>query len=388
MALDHVDLQTVVNPKDTSPEKAPPPIYGEPEDLANQFFWEKENVMNYQKVEAQLNEFSTNNPELKIDTQKVLLSLAEANKSAEEDFNILYSNQSNKPDYHNAEHVMLTATVGLKIFLGGVAELYKDPKFKVFIDTNPGKLQQLIDVAVMTMTRHELDDWWSRRSEKSIKILPQDPEWDKNQDQVRKNTSELCQKLGITEEDFNRMNIIDTFFVPLESDNTKIPPVVGSLDRALNQSPMDNPYFKDTNGQPNFEFLGNDPQIQRMFLKLLGQATRSADFLQLYNPNYYREARIVTKDTPQDGLASNLGSIALAKEFYEFRPNAAKPLGWIKEGGGINWENVGVGKNYLERFALPNIKLGISYLKNFNLQEGTNVEVITSDIESALRSKN
>lgn len=375
MALDQVDIGDAA--KVVTKEKIIMPYSGKPEDVAGQFNWGKEEVVGMQKTEQQLTDFSQEHPELKFDVSKTLMSLARSTRDAEDDYNKIYADQKDKPNYHNGEHTTITATIGLKIFLGGMVELYKDPEFKAAMEEDPDKLQKMIDVAIESMARHELDDWWSRRSEESVAQNPEDPGWDTVQAEVRASTRTKIEALGVPPEDFNRLNILDTFFIPMEGTSDK----PGSLDIAMADAPLKEPYFKDTDGKPDFSWISKDPKVQRQYLKLLGVATRSADFLQLYNPNYYRQAFLTD---PEQGLTdevSNVGSVALAVEFQKFRPGAAKPIGWIDNDGKIVWKNVGVGKEYLTRFALPNIRPGVEYMKTFNNSEGTNVDTITKHLE-------
>lgn len=382
MALDQVDIGVAAKPVIKDREVAP--YSGKPEDIAQQFNWGKEEVVGMQKTEQQLTDFSKEHPEIKFDVNKTLMSLARSTRDAEDDYNKIYANQKDKPNYHNGEHTTITATIGLKIFLGGMMELYKDPEFKAAMEEDPDKLQKLIDVAIESMARHELDDWWSRRSEESASQNPNDPEWDRVQAEVKASTMAKISELGVPPEDFNRLNILDTFFIPMEGTPEK----PGSLDIAMADTPLKEPYFKDTDGKPDFSWISKDPKVQRQYLKLLGVSTRSADFLQLYNPNYYRQAFLTD---PEQGLTdevSNVGSVALAVEFQKFRPGAAKPIGWIDNDGKIVWKNVGVGKEYLTRFALPNIRPGVEYMKAFNKNEGTNIDTITTHLEQTVGVKN
>ncbi len=381
MAEDYVDIASAA--KLVVPEKQAVPYWGEPEAIADQFTWGKEKVIGMQKTEQQLTDFSKENPDLKFDVQKTLLSLARSTKEASDDYDKIYANQKDRPNYHDGEHTTITATIGLKIFLGGMSELYKDPDFKAAMEEDPDKLQKLIDVAIESMARHELDDWWSRRSEDSVANNPNDPEWDKAQEEVKSATKERLAALGVSPEDFNRLNILDTFFIPVEAD-PQTPDKKGSLDLAMGQDSLKEPYFKDTDGKPDFSWISKNPDVQRKYLRLLAVATRSADFLQLYNPNYYRAAVLNDKERGLDDENSNVGSVTLAVEFHKFRPGAAKPIGWIDDQGDIAWKKVGVGKAYLEKFALPNIRPGVDYLKAYNKQEGTNVDIITTHLEKTV----
>lgn len=382
MAEDFVDIQKAATT--VSKENLLPSFFGNPEDIAKQFGWKKEEVIAMQKTEQQMIEFQKEHPEIKFDIQKTLFALAKSTKDASDAFDLIYQNQAERPGYHNGDHTTITATIGLKILLGGLVELYEDPDFRAEMEANPEKTQQLIDIGIESMARHEQEEWWSRRSEEAIAKLPEDPVWDENQRKAKESLLTRIQELGVSPEDFNRLNMLDTFYIPLESTSEK----TGTLDMAMGPEPLKNPYFTDTDGKPDFTWISKNVDIQRKYLRLLGTATRTADFLQLYNPNYYRLAILHDPSLGLTDVISNTGSVALAIEFKKFRPGAAKPIGWLNDEGEVNWINVGVGKKYLVDYALPNIRPGVDYLKNFNPTEGNNVDIITTHLEKTVGIKN
>jgi hypothetical protein len=372
---DIVDLEAVVNPRDSSTRKELPPVNGTPDTIGRYFNWKSETVMSAFRFAPQVEHFTTHHKELGLDSQKILGRLKKESSNSSNDFAMIYRSQRLRPGYHNETHVSLTAAQGTKLFLGGLSELYEsNQNFKSFADNNPGKLQQLTEIALFILTRHEQDDWWNRRSIEDQQKRPIDKVWELSQQQARVHVLASCRELGITPEEFNYLLTLDTFATPLAQ----------SVENVVNGTPLQDSFFSNTVSKPTFEWLGSDKEVHEMFFTLLGKTARAADFMQIFNPNYYRRALIFTDDSPVGGVLSNVGSVALAYEFHQFRPQAAKLFGWLKEDGSINWNAIGVGKKFLRDFALPNIELGVGYLKRFNTVEGGHVEEIVAALKEAV----
>lgn len=306
---------------------------------------------------------------LGIEAEEVWQSLEDNFALADDWYNTFFPN--GEMEYHNAQHARNTAAVAMKMFIARLSKIKEQSNGVGWED--PALTRRMVKTAAAVFALHEVDDWWARGVRDNDEV---------GQALLREKKAELRTKLAAQEieiEDFEKLTALGDFSKPFE-DVLK-----GQMESGG-------------------DMLAGVAENQREDVaRAFGSALNAADFAQMCNPEYGKPIEVVVGDKTYKTMK---GPAALAIEHSLYRNKALISAGWsvnpeimkalddkrdqadnllvhargerkeyieklkIKIGlQRVNWEKVIWGDWFVNKMAIPRIKLALDDLEYFDSAE-------------------
>lgn len=316
------------------------------------FRW-RDHLIQQEAYKAQFENFCKNHPDFPVTSKQLTAMVDDAFDVTNTVYEAIFPGGSCPLPYHDIVHAKVTGITAMKLFLGALVSDKNMTQDLIKSD----QLATAIQTFLITSCLHEFNDWLERPDV----ALPS------NFQTAKDLTCKLLENRNISFLDVDKIFTTDDYRKKIQD----------SLQTAVQLKPNTNPSPNttpntDSQFKPKEAFLSCSgeqtipPIFDNILLLHIAQACiATADFLQIANPAYFEECYVL--DNQGKTHKCSYALLTLYWEMVKYRQEGLIGAGWRDPRSNfVDIKRLQVNEGFVEDVAIPRIKTGIHFLREFN----------------------